>query len=1047
MMSAHIRGGLLFCAILFFALIYKSKPQHEIEANLVSAHKFSRIIENRNPANFESLSGLNVTINDGEVAYLDESTNIDTLTIKKGGELHCEPENANDIVELRVKTIIIEGVFQCGTSSNPYKKKLIISLKHSNIDPVENHLYRGIIVDEPGKLILNGDPAPSGWVKLAQTAMPGDQFIIIESKQNTLFNSQLYSVSRNNMSPGPISKPWKVGDKIAIGPTGYNYLEAESFTIVGIDNKNPSKFFLDRPIQFVHWGEKERYPTNAMGDMEFDGRAEVANLTRSILIRADEADFTIDESNAPEAQRGGHIMVHHGGAAYINSVELYKMGQAGVMARYPFHWHWVGNAPGQFIKNSSVHHSYQRCIVVHRTNRTTVQNNVCYDFKGHGYFFEDGVEIQNVMTGNLAIMAKAPSPSKILLDSDNIATTEKQGRFPAVSSFWISNPDNTITFNVASGSVGTGFWMAFEEEIKNSSGTIIAKPSSTATRVFSYNTAHSAKVGITWDGGPNGAPTNNPNNPADKKIQSVHYQPPVIPTFIGLKAYKNFLTGIYMRGQTAIFKNTVLAENGWSAWMSNNQIFRNSVFIGKTANYNTNDERYFFQTTRRDRYRRSGVVIYDGPFEVHDSDFIDFSTYPETFTLFNGSTVNSTVVPFTATGASNRMINVVKGLTFSPDPVYRIHLEDPDVNVTERHFLANAGIRDLDGSLSNSEAGSIVVAKNSLGITKQSNCYEGGEDLYNFKVCPPEYTEGSMTFMRWDGSVSPWVTPFIVRRIDGATNYSRNEWSSVLGFANNVFAIPSSSQYSLELLPYFQYIEDRSYSAHAKMDANTEISNPQMPIVKIVAYGNNCRLGEDAIKVNSVNELKNQNRTAYYSSGDQFFVKIVPVDRWMMIEDSPLVTATSTATNKRYTIYCDNSVVKTYVKGKIEKVQRTNSTTTITGWTCNFAKSAAIKARLYAHNPISALGSSRKNNFHLIKEVYSNKVSDSKILMECGKVTSIGKRFEFTIPNAELRNFTNHKFYVMGISDTNGANVFIDGSGKYDVRPRFINGGVGTENQ
>lgn len=1045
MMSGQFRGGLIVATFALFAFLYQSRPNHEIELSLSKANKLSGLIHSRNPAFVGNMSGLNVTINEGEVAYLDESTNVDTLIIK--GELHCDPENAKDVVELRAKTIIVEGVFQCGTSSNPYKKKLIISLKHSQIDPREDHSYRGLIVEHGGRLILNGDPAPSGWVKLDQTAMPGDQFIVIESRADSLANPQLYSVSRNGVSPTQISKPWKIGDKIVIGPTGYNYLEAESFTIVGIDSKNPNKFFLDRPIQHIHWGEKASYPTNAMGEVELDERAEVANLTRSILIRADEADFTIDESDGPEAQRGGHIMVHHGGAAYINSIELYKMGQAGAMARYPFHWHWVGQATGQFIKNSSIHHSYQRCIVVHRTNRTTVQNNVCYDFKGHGYFFEDGVEIQNVMTGNLAIMAKAPSPSKILLDSDNIATTERQGRFPAVSSFWISNPDNTITFNVASGSVGTGFWMAFEDEIKNSSGSVIARPSSTATRVFSYNTAHSTKVGITWDGGPNGALTNNPNNPADKKIQSVHYRPPVIPTFIGLKSYKNLLTGIYMRGQTAIFKNTILAENGWSFWVSNNQIIQNSLFIGKTSNNNNDDERYFFQNTRRDRYRRSGVVIYDGPFEIHNSDFVDFSTYPETFTLLNGSTVNSTVIPFTATGASNRMLNIVKGLTFSPNPVYRMHLEDPNVNVAERNFLANAGIRDLDGSLSNSEPGSVVVGTKSLGVTQQSNCYDGGEDLYNFKVCPPDYTEGSMTFMRWDGSVSPWVTPFIVRRIDGAMNYSRSEWAQLLGFANNVFAIPSSSQYSFELLPYYQYIEDRSYSAFAKMDANTEISNPQMPIVKIIAYGNNCRLGEDAIRVNSVNELRNQTRTAYFSTGDQFFVKIVPNERWMMIEDSPLVTATSTATNKRYTIYCDNSVVKTYVKGKIESVQRTNTTTTISGWACNFTRAAAIKVQLFAHNPISPLRSRRKNNFHLIREVTSNRESDGKILMECGKVTSIGKRFVFSIPNSELRNYTNHKFFVRGISNTQGANVFIEGSGRFDVRPRLAPGGGSPANQ
>ncbi len=112
-------------------------------------------------------------------------------------------------------------------------------------------------------------------------------------------------------------------------------------------------------------------------------------------------------------------MVNKGGFAAIDSVEFYRMGQAGIMARYPFHWHVVGDAPGQFIKNSSVHASFQRCITIHKTNKTLVENNVCYDFLGHGFFLEDGTEIDNVLRGNIGIYVCLPRADKLLLSSDN----------------------------------------------------------------------------------------------------------------------------------------------------------------------------------------------------------------------------------------------------------------------------------------------------------------------------------------------------------------------------------------------------------------------------------------------------------------------------------------------------------------------------------------------------------------------------------------------------------------------------------------------------
>ena len=61
--------------------------------------------------------------------------------------------------------------------------------------------------------------------------------------------------------------------------------------------------------------------------------------------------------------------------------------------------------------------------------------NVCYNFKGHGYFLEDGTEQNNKIIRNLAMMAMPPSSNKLLLRSDDVSKSENQGRFPAVLVF------------------------------------------------------------------------------------------------------------------------------------------------------------------------------------------------------------------------------------------------------------------------------------------------------------------------------------------------------------------------------------------------------------------------------------------------------------------------------------------------------------------------------------------------------------------------------------------------------------------------------------
>ncbi len=81
------------------------------------------------------------------------------------------------------------------------------------------------------------------------------------------------------------------------------------------------------------------------GEITFgvDERGEVGMLTRNIKIQASD--------DAEKTYFGGHIMAMAGSKMYVEGIELNRMGQHMHLARYPIHWHLVGDAgTGQYIK-------------------------------------------------------------------------------------------------------------------------------------------------------------------------------------------------------------------------------------------------------------------------------------------------------------------------------------------------------------------------------------------------------------------------------------------------------------------------------------------------------------------------------------------------------------------------------------------------------------------------------------------------------------------------------------------------------------------------
>ncbi len=959
-----------------------------------------------------------VEIKSDEIAYIDKSLNIDELIIN--GQLHCDSSLAENNIEIKAQVIYVNGVFQCGEKYKPYSKKLTLSLKERPGDPRLHDAHKAVIVNNGGKMILPGSRRNAGWYRLGQSANVGDNFIVFPSN---LQNQSPLRPMGDSIAPEYSSVPWKVGDEIVIAPSSYDLNEAETFKITSIVG---NKIYLNGTIKKFHLGQSEFYNATYNGRVEFNPRAEIANLTRNILIRPDESVTPIPTTDALNAEIGGHVMVMRGGQAYVDSVEFYHMGQAGIMARYPFHWHFVGDAPGQFIQNSSVHHSFQRCITVHRTNKTLVHNNVCYDFKGHGYFFEDGVEIDNVMSNNLGILSRYPHASKVLLASDHpTVNNEHTGRFPNVGTYWISHPQNTIINNVASGNIGSGFWMAFESHIYNSQGQLITIPIWSNTQKFEGNIAHSGKVGFTWDGAPVGPLTNNPNNPKDRKIDINAYNPGATPIFRKLIAFKNKLTGYYFRGSTAVYEGGISADNGRHYWMAFNQIIRNAVIIGKSANHSATDQALALTGNIADRYKEVGVVQYDGPFEL---DGVDFLNYPTQKTFLNAT--ETTRLPIGVIFSFERLHNSSKRVSFNPDPIHRAFLPtvvgQPQFN---DELSKSSGMRDIDGTLSG--APGMIVASKSLAITPNSQCVSLGQKLEGFSRCPANFSESYLHIFGGDGHTMGLTAPFVVRRSDGALSFTMDQWNMAFGwpaYVGHIVSLGNTGQHDYEIM--------MKNVAKPEFHLISESTQPNTPVIKLVGQGGNCYLKNKQNDTNypsvlSLNSLKSVNTTSYFADKNDLYFRLIPKNRhWTIRENNGNQGVAMRLVSESVQVNCDGQKIP-YVTGYLDSVvkNKIDGSVKIKGWACNQTHANQIKVDIGVFN----FASRPAPGVTQLIRVNANLASEAAVNFACANPNTTGYRFETIIPASVAQSHVGKKVIAVGISNNMGQNKPLFNSGSFSM--------------
>jgi len=563
-------------------------------------------------------AGEAVTIPRGTEVVLDvQPAELRSLTVQ--GKLTFS--DARDI-ELKTDWIYVPGgTLQIGTEAAPYRHKATITLTDTVPNEDINTMGdRGIMLLN-GTLSLHGDRGGNTWTKLAHTAKAGSSRIEVLNAAG-----------------------WRKGDVIVLASTDYNPRQAEERTIAGVSGNTLT---LDKPLTYMHFGEIT---------FGVDERGEVGLLSRNIKIEA--------SSDAETTYFGGHIMAMAGSKMYLSGIELNRMGQNMHLARYPVHWHIVGDAPGQYVENSSIHDTYSRCVTIHGTNDVRVQNNVTYNTVGHCFFLEDGIEHGNQFIHNLAIQTKChPTlpcvPTNLAANGERDALYKDRAAYTkasfhsghtllpsdnTVASYWITNPDNSFIDNVAAGSDENGFWLSLpmhpQGAFKDSPVSKTIWPRRTPLRAFRGNVAHSNFDGFMFDRNiyPDNAfglatipflPLKNPAD-LDSEALETHFQ--------NLTSYKNRNGGLWSRGDLFIFSNAKFADNAIGMTSSAGDIgserFKarlvDSLIVGETGNIGnpaTPEEIAYGRSlpkTKIPDFPIRGYEYYDYRDDVVNTKFVNF---------------------------------------------------------------------------------------------------------------------------------------------------------------------------------------------------------------------------------------------------------------------------------------------------------------------------------------------------------------------------------------------------------------------------------------
>uniref|UniRef100_A0A8C3UQN8 hyaluronoglucosaminidase n=1 Tax=Catharus ustulatus TaxID=91951 RepID=A0A8C3UQN8_CATUS len=478
-----------------------------------------------------------------------------------------------------------------------------------------------------------------------------------------------------------------------------------------------------------------------------DMRAEVGVLTRNILIRGETENTCYLEKDCQFFSYdtfGGHIKIlKNFTSVHLSYVELRQMGQQQI-GSYPVHFHLCGDVDEKggynfktYLEGLSIHHCFSRCVTVHATNGLLIKDTIGYDTLGHCFFIEDGIEQRNTLFHNLGLVTK---PGTLLPTDRNssmcVGIRDKvYGSYVpvpatdcmAVSTFWISHPNNHLINNAAAGSQDAGIWYLFHKVATGDSHSLAIETKSELTPlgIFYNNRVHSNfKAGLFIDKGvkTTNASADDPreylcldNNARFRPHQDADPEKPRVAALIDrLISFKNNDHGAWVRGGDILIQNSGFADNGIGLTFASDGSFPNdegasqevseSLFIGESKNYGfQGGQNKYVGTGGIDNKTRTlprnrtfpirGFQIYDGPIHLTKCTFKNFVPTPDRFTSAVGFLMKN---PWQMTPKNN--ISLVK---FGPNVSLKAFFGKPGPWFEEGDLDGdkNSVFHDLDGSV------------------------------------------------------------------------------------------------------------------------------------------------------------------------------------------------------------------------------------------------------------------------------------------------------------------------------------------------------------
>ncbi|MDZ4863397.1 MAG: G8 domain-containing protein [Gemmatimonadota bacterium] len=584
-------------------------------------------------------------------------------------------------ISLTTGWILLDGLLQVGSEQSRYTHRALITLTGTTGNPSVSGMGNKVL-GVNGTIELHGE-SRAGWTQLSQTAAAGAT--TIDLAQNL---------------------GWRIGDRIALASSDYNQDKVEEAVVAAVSGVHLT---LAAPLRYSHYGQVLTINGTAL-----DERAEVGLLSRNITIQGD---------TGTTPGYGGHIMVMAGATAHIEGVELFQMGQRGLLARYPMHWHVAGDVTGQYFRNNSVWRTFNRCVTIHGSDNATVKDNVCYDHTGHGYFLEDGAESGNLIEHNLGFFCRVPQGADRLLASDSRPAT-----------FWLTNPDNTVRGNHAAGSRGFGFWYAFPAAPTGLSVGQPDLPRTTPLREFSGNVAHSNHSGgLNVDDGPKMDGTTEVTSYAPR-IDPASSSAAVEANFTGFLGYKHYGRAVWFRGDSLTLSNSILADNAIGAtFAASNTRVINTLFIGQSGAIAALPS----STVLR------GYEFYDGRVWADQVTFVNYTA--------------ATTVPASALGYNRTNAFPIDPLNFGGRMTFvnanEAYLENP---LADKDGDKAAAFLDQNGDITGT-AGRWVVANSPILVTGACTF----RSSWNAHVCSNRFAN-----LSFNSSTGEAVTPATIQRDD-----------------------------------------------------------------------------------------------------------------------------------------------------------------------------------------------------------------------------------------------------------------------------------------